>query len=53
LAYDGDAAGDKCAETAMRVLGDERTRRLRPPDDTDLSEFYMGGGRLEDIGLDG
>ena len=52
LAYDGDSAGDKCGELAMRVLGVDRTRRLRPPDDTDLSEFFMAGGRLEDIGFE-
>jgi DNA primase len=52
IAYDGDAAGDKGADIAMRVLGTSRCRRLRPPDDTDLSEFYMAMGTLEELGLE-
>jgi DNA primase len=51
LAYDADEAGDLCVETAMRVLGPERSRRIRPPDGNDVSEYFASGGSLEEIGL--
>ena len=53
LLYDGDAAGDKCAATAMSVLGTDKCVRLRPPDDEDASSFYSKHGTLEGIGLVG
>lgn len=53
LLYDGDAAGDKCAETAMSVLGSDKCIRVRPPEGCDASEFYRDGGTLEGIGLMG
>ena len=53
LLYDADTAGDKCAETAMSVLGSDKCIRLRPPEDRDASELYSSGGTLEGIGLVG
>lgn len=51
ILHDADDAGDACAETAMRVFGKERCQRLRPPQGMDVSEFYMNGGTLEELGL--
>ncbi len=52
LLYDADSAGDRCADLAMRVLGDRKCVRLRPPTGQDATEFFGMGGRLEDIGLE-
>lgn len=52
LLYDADSAGDRCADTAMRVLGSDKCVRLRPREGTDATEFFAMGGRLEDIGLE-
>lgn len=51
ILHDADEAGDACADNAMRVFGPDRCTRLRPPDGMDVSEFYMGGGTLEKLGL--
>ena len=51
LLYDADGPGDKCAATAMSVLGVDKCHRLRPPDGMDATELFITGGRLEDIGL--
>lgn len=52
LLYDADEAGSKCVATAMRVLGDDKCINLTPtPDGSDASEYYLRGGRLEDVGL--
>jgi len=53
LLYDADSAGDKCAATAMSVLGTDKCVRIRPPEEYDASEFYGQGGTLEQIGLVG
>jgi len=53
LLYDADEAGDKCAEIAMRVLGTDKCVRLRPSDECDASEFFLSGGTLEALGLEG
>ena len=50
MAFDGDAAGDKGAATAMRVLGDKAVR-LRPPDGMDIAGYLADGNKLSDIGL--
>ena len=52
LLYDGDAAGDKCVENALSVLGGERFFKLRPPDGYDASDFLQSGGSLEELGLE-
>jgi hypothetical protein len=46
VAFDNDEAGNRGAENVMRVLGIERTRRIRLPDRIDLSEFIVNGGNL-------
>lgn len=51
ILHDADEAGDTCAENARRVFGDDRCVRLRPPEGTDVSEYYMSGGTLEELGL--
>ena len=51
LLYDADEAGDRCAETAMRVLGDDKCIRLRPTRGKDASEHYANGGDLTELGL--
>jgi len=51
LAYDADDAGDRCAATAMRVLGDYKCVRLRPSRGNDISEHIANGGNLEELGL--
>jgi hypothetical protein len=48
LAYDADAAGDKCSEVAMSVLGDDRCVRMRPTRGKDLSDHLMAGGTLRE-----
>ena len=50
LAYDADEAGDKCAETAMQVLGD-KCRRARPTRGKDVSEHFLAGGTLGEMGV--
>jgi DNA primase len=49
LAYDADEAGDKCAESALRVLGDERCIRLRPTRGKDITEHLQRGGSLREM----
>ena len=51
LLYDADKPGDKCADTALRVLGDDRFVRIRPTEGKDASEHLLSGGTLEQIGL--
>ena len=52
LLYDADEAGDKCAETAMRVLGDDKCVILRPRDGQDATDFLESGHTLEELGLE-
>jgi DNA primase len=52
LLYDADEAGDKCVETAMRVLGSDKCVRIRPQDGMDATEFLQSGHQLEEIGLE-
>lgn len=48
LLYDTDEAGDKCAENAMRLLGDKYIR-LRPTRGKDVSEHLLAGGTLREM----
>jgi DNA primase len=50
LVYDADDAGDRCADAAMRVLGDKAVR-IRPTCGKDLTEHLLNGGTLDEIGL--
>lgn len=51
LLYDGDSAGDACAEAAMSVLGDTKCVQLRPPDGEDATSYLQQGLALEHLGL--
>ena len=52
LLYDADAAGDKCAENAVRVLGDDKCVILRPGEGQDATDFLESGHTLREIGLE-
>jgi DNA primase len=47
LLYDADEPGDKCAEAAMRVLGDDKCVRIRPTKGKDASEHLLSGGTFD------
>lgn len=49
VAFDADEAGDAGAETAMRVLGMERSVRVRPTRGKDLVEHIQKGGSLGEL----
>jgi DNA primase len=49
LVYDADVAGDKCAETALRVLGDDKCIRLRPTRGKDFTDHMMAGGTIREM----
>jgi DNA primase len=48
LCYDADKAGDDCAESAMRVLGDKCVR-LRPTRGKDISDHILAGGTIQEL----
>jgi DNA primase len=49
LLYDADEAGDKCAETAMRVLGSDKCVRLRPVRGKDFTDHIQAGGTVREM----
>jgi DNA primase len=51
LLYDADEAGDAAADAGMRMLGEEKGRRVRPTHGKDITEHLLNGGTLDDIGL--
>lgn len=51
VAFDGDDAGSKGGETAMRVLGGERCVRIIPTRGKDLAEHILKGGSLGELGV--
>lgn len=52
LLYDADEAGDRASDNAMRMLGDDKCVRVRPPDGSDASDWLSAGHTLEEIGLE-
>lgn len=49
LVYDNDAAGDGCADTAMRVLGSDKCIRLTPRRGKDFTEHLLAGGTIREM----
>lgn len=52
LCYDGDGAGDKCAEAGMRMLGSDKCIQLRPSDGYDATDWLESGHTLQELGLE-
>jgi hypothetical protein len=50
IAFDGDEAGDRGADTGIRTLG-EKASRLRPPDGMDMAGYLLAGGTLGKLGV--
>lgn len=50
IAYDADDAGDTGAELPLGAMGDKAVR-MRPTKGKDMTDHFMNGGTLEELGL--